>query len=139
MTTWSIMSDINYVYNRGKMRIIMIAEFHDIFRASLRNWVFMNFAAFHIGEARNAEEAVSLAIDRQPDIILINGGIHRIKDLETIRCIKRALSHIRVEILTMYENAEYQSAAMAAGADICLIKSKIRNEPFPVLTNFLSA
>jgi len=43
-----------------------------------------------------------------------------------------------LEILTMYENGEYQSAAMAAGADICLVKSKIRNEPFPVLTDFLS-
>jgi DNA-binding NarL/FixJ family response regulator len=139
MRIWSITSNINYFCDQGKIRIIMISEFHGMLRRALRNWVVMNFASSHLREARNAEEAVSLVCDQQPDIILIDGGMHRMKDLETIRCIKRALPHSRLEILTMYENGEYQSAAMAAGADICLVKSKIRNEPFPVLTDFLCA
>ncbi len=138
MRIWSITSNINYSCDQGKIRIIMISEFHGLLRTGLRNWVVMNFASSHIREAHNAEEAVSLATEQQPDILLIGGGMHRLKDLETIRCIKRALPHSRLEILTMYENGEYQSAAMAAGADICLVKSKIRNEPFPVLTDFLS-
>lgn len=73
------------------------------------------------GEARDGGEAVELAADLRPDIVLMDVRMPGMDGLEATRRIKRQWPDVKVIVLTMY--AEYQEQALAAGADIFLLKS----------------
>jgi YesN/AraC family two-component response regulator len=73
-----------------------------------------------VGEAADGYEAVSLAIDRRPDVMLMDARMPVMDGMEATRLIKRQSPQIKVIILTMY--AEYEAEALAAGADAFLVK-----------------
>ena len=73
-----------------------------------------------VGEAANGLDAVKLVADRQPDVVLMDVHMPVMDGLEATRRIKSQRPEVKVIILTMY--AEYQDEALAAGADIFLIK-----------------
>jgi DNA-binding NarL/FixJ family response regulator len=73
-----------------------------------------------IGEAGNGQEAVRLAAQVQPDVVLIDGKMPIMDGLEATRLIKRLWPDIKVIVLTM--SSTYQTGAIAAGADACLLK-----------------
>jgi DNA-binding NarL/FixJ family response regulator len=73
-----------------------------------------------VGEAVNGHEAMNLVAVRRPDVVLMDVHMPVMDGLEATRLIKSQSPEVRVIILTMY--AEYQAEALAAGADIFLIK-----------------
>jgi DNA-binding NarL/FixJ family response regulator len=73
-----------------------------------------------VGEAANGQECVALAASCRPDVVLLDIQMPTMDGLEATRRIKSQWPEIRVVILTMY--AQYRSAALAAGADIFLLK-----------------
>ena len=73
-----------------------------------------------IWEAADGEEAVQLAKSIQPDVVLMDVQMPRLDGIEATRCIKQCWPAIKVIVLTMYTT--YQTAAMAAGADVFLLK-----------------
>jgi DNA-binding NarL/FixJ family response regulator len=79
-----------------------------------------------IWEAADGEEAVQLAKSIQPDVVLIDVQMPRLDGIEATRCIKQCWPAIKVIVLTMYTT--YQTAAMAAGADVFLLKGGSTDE-----------
>ena len=73
-----------------------------------------------IWEAADGEEAVQLAKSIQPDVVMMDVQMPRLDGIEATRCIKQCWPAIKVIVLTMYTT--YQTAAMAAGADVFLLK-----------------
>lgn len=73
-----------------------------------------------VGEAVNGREAVSLVAERRPDVVLMDVRMPVVDGIEATRRIKRQRPEVRVIMLTMY--AEYQPEALAAGADVFLVK-----------------
>jgi DNA-binding NarL/FixJ family response regulator len=73
-----------------------------------------------VGEAVNGLEAVSLIAQQRPDVVLIDLHMPVLDGIAATRLIKARWPAITVVVLTLY--AAEQSAAMAAGADIFLVK-----------------
>jgi DNA-binding NarL/FixJ family response regulator len=73
-----------------------------------------------VGEAADGQEAVRLAADRQPDVILMDIQMPVMDGLEATRRIKSHWPEVKVIVLTMYET--YRADALAAGVDAFLIK-----------------
>jgi DNA-binding NarL/FixJ family response regulator len=73
-----------------------------------------------VEEATNGQEAMDMVPICQPDVVLLDVQMPDMDGLEATRLIKRQWPEIRVVILTMY--ARYRSSALAAGADIFLLK-----------------
>lgn len=86
-----------------------------------------------LGEAVTGEEAVRLAADYQPDVILmdINMPDPEHEGLNGIEATRRILAnspHIGVLMLTMFEDDESVFAAMRAGARGYLLKGALKAE-----------
>ena len=73
-----------------------------------------------VGEAADGLEAVQLAIERRPDVVLMDMQMPGMDGLEATRRIKTLKSEIKVIALTMY--GRYKTQALAAGVDAFLLK-----------------
>ncbi len=112
---------------------ILIVEDHDTVRASLRDWLAAVFPAARFVDSATGEEAVRLAREWRPTIVLMDIGLPQMNGIETTRQIMQAAPQTKVVILTIHEAAAYQQAAEAAGAAAFVPKRKMYADLLPVL------
>jgi DNA-binding NarL/FixJ family response regulator len=104
---------------------ILIADDHEIFRRGLRSLIdpCPNFVI--CGEASNGIEAVDLAKQLRPDIVVMDLSMPLVNGLDAMKQILRELPDIRVVILSQHDSAYMLSAAMNAGALAYVTKSQV--------------
>src|SRR5215211_350343 len=95
---------------------VLIADDHPLFRDGLRALLMADPAAEIVGEAATGEEAVALAAELQPDVILMDLKMPGLNGIEATRRILQASPHVGVLVVTMFEDDASVFAAMRAGA-----------------------
>jgi DNA-binding NarL/FixJ family response regulator len=95
---------------------ILIADDHPIFRKGLRALLLTMTETELVGEATSGEEAVRLAEKLQPDMVLMDLQMPEGGGLAAIRQIVQTSPHIRVLVVTMFQDDDSVFAAMRAGA-----------------------
>ena len=95
---------------------ILIADDHPFFRDGVRALLDAQAETEVVGEARSGREAIALAEQTQPDVILMDIKMPELNGIEATRQIVRASPHIRVLVLTMFEDDDSVFAALRAGA-----------------------
>jgi len=75
-----------------------------------------------VGEAEDGAQAVSLARQTQPDVILMDVRMPHLDGVEATRQIVAAGSPARILVLTTYDLDDYVYAAIRAGASGFLLK-----------------
>lgn len=95
---------------------ILIADDHPLFRDGLRALLAAAQDMELVGEATSGEEAVALAAELQPDLVLMDVQMPGLSGVEATRRIVQASPHIRVLVVTMFEDDRTVFAAMRAGA-----------------------
>ena len=105
----------------GKQPIrVLIADDCDSTRLALRAVLSFDPGIEVIGEAANGLEAVQMAAEVQPDVLVIDGKMPIMDGIEATRLIKSQWPEIKVILLTMCPT--YQAGAQVAGVDACLLK-----------------
>src|SRR5436305_8814714 len=107
---------------------ILVADDHPMFRNGLRALVSSITGMTIVGEATTGNEAIALATELQPDVILMDIKMPGANGIEATRCILRSSPHIGILILTMFEDDSSVFAAMRAGALGYVLKDADENE-----------
>ena len=107
---------------------ILIADDEPAFRSGLRALLKSEQDLFLVGEAANGNDAVHLAAEAQPDIILMDINMPGINGIEAARRILNTSPHIGILMLTMFEDDDMVFAAMRAGARGYLLKGVLKAE-----------
>ena len=108
------------------MKRILIADDHEVVRSGLRaivetrpNWIVT-------AEAPDGEQAIALALETRPDIIIADYSMPLVNGLEVSRRVKALRLRSEVLILTMHENEELLTEALLTGVRGFLLKSDAR-------------
>ncbi len=107
---------------------ILIADDHDVLRAGLHALLSIEPDLEVVGEAADGREALHLARELNPDIVLLDLVMPGLGGIEVTRQLKKLLPDTRVLILTVHEDASLASEAMQAGAAGYLIKRAVESE-----------
>jgi DNA-binding NarL/FixJ family response regulator len=100
---------------------VIIADDHPMFRQGLR--ALLDALGIEVvGEAENGPDAVRLAHDVQPDVVVMDLHMPGGNGIEATRTITRTSPHIGVLVLTMFRDDDSVFAAMRAGARGYLLK-----------------
>lgn len=95
---------------------ILIADDHPLFRKGLRALLATVPQVQLVGEASNGAEAVRLAEQLQPNLVLMDLQMPGGDGLTAIRQIAAARSNIHILVVTMFEDDDSVFAALRAGA-----------------------
>ena len=100
---------------------LLLADDHRMLRDGLRR--SMEDEGFDVvGEAADGQEAVRLANQRRPDVVLMDVSMPRLDGVEATRLIHRALPSVPVVMLTMHADGDVISRSIQAGAVGYLVK-----------------
>lgn len=91
-----------------------------------------------VGIARDGDEAITLALEQAPDIVLMDVRMPKLDGVEATRLIHEANPHIRIVMLTTFDDDEYVHSAVAFGAVGYLLKN-IRPEALVTSLNAVMA
>ena len=110
-----------------KLRILVVDD-HDDFRRGLRALLDATESLEVVGVATNGATAVSMALDLQPDVIVMDLHMPELNGIEATERIVRSSPHIGVLVVTMMEDEESVFSAVRAGARGYLLKGARRPE-----------
>lgn len=102
---------------------ILLADEHAIVRTGLKLLINNQKDMKVCWEADNGEEAVRLALEKQPDIVILDLSMPKMNGLVALRKIHDANRGIKIIVLTMHEEKEYIFRVLQAGASSYLLKS----------------
>jgi DNA-binding NarL/FixJ family response regulator len=101
---------------------VLIADDHALVREGTREILAREPDLAVVGEARDGEEAVALAAELLPDVVIVDIGMPHLNGIEATRRIKAGHPEIGVLVLTMHDDDGYLFAILEAGAAGYLLK-----------------
>ena len=107
---------------------VLIADDHALVRAGIRALVEKIKGVVVVGEAGKGSEALELAKQLKPNLILLDLTMPDGGGFEVLAQVKKQFSEIRVIVLTVHEAGEYAIRALREGAAGFLPKSAASTE-----------
>jgi DNA-binding NarL/FixJ family response regulator len=107
---------------------VLIADDHRLVRAGIRKLV-EGFGGYQVvGEADHGRDAVRMARDLAPHVILLDLAMPELNGMDALARIRRQAPEARVIVVSMHASARYARAALAAGAHGYVVKDAASTE-----------
>lgn len=107
---------------------ILIADDHPIVRQGLRLLLSTRPEFELVGEARNGREAVQLAAQSVPNVVILDLVMPEMDGMQAITAIKQIAPGVNILVLTSFTDDEKVLSAMQAGVAGCMIKDSSPDE-----------
>ena len=107
---------------------ILIADDHTIVRMGIVSLLKMNDDFEVVGEAKNGKVAVSEALSKRPDVIVMDLMMPIMDGIAATKAIKAKLPETHVVLLTTFSLSDGIAEALAAGAEGAVFKSAADTE-----------
>ena len=101
---------------------IIIADDHALLRQGIRNVLELEEDLIVIGEAGDGEQAVQQAAELMPDILLLDINMPKMNGLAVIKRVVEQQSKVRIIVLTIHDDENYEIEVIKAGAVGYLLK-----------------
>ncbi len=99
------------------MRVrVLIADDHQIMRQGLRSLIERETNMEVVAEARDGREAVKLAVETHPDVVIMDVAMPNLNGIEATRSIVENEPNTRVIALSMHADAQFIARMLEAGA-----------------------
>jgi len=107
---------------------LLIADDHGVLRAGLIALLNEEAGMEVVGEADDENSAVSLAVEKRPDVILMDLSMPNTGGIEATRRIKQLVPEARILILTVHEDKSLMQEAIRSGAMGYILKRAVKSE-----------
>jgi DNA-binding NarL/FixJ family response regulator len=101
---------------------VLLVDDHIIVRQGVRALLVAENDLTIVAEAQTGREAVQLAIELQPDVVVMDLAMPRLNGCEATRQLVKAVPNAKVVVLSTYSDDEHLQQALAAGAAAYLLK-----------------
>lgn len=101
---------------------ILLAEDHMIVREGFRKMLELDSDLVVVGEAQDGRQALALAQELRPDVVLMDIAMPRLNGLEATRQLHKALPDTKILILSAHNDDAYVKEATESGAVGFLLK-----------------
>jgi DNA-binding NarL/FixJ family response regulator len=102
---------------------ILIADDHDIVRRGLKELLAAKPGWEVCAEAKNGHEAVTLAEQHRPDVVVMDISMPELNGLEAVRQIRKQLPRTEFVVLTLHISDRLVHDIVEAGARAYILKS----------------
>jgi two-component system, NarL family, response regulator LiaR len=107
---------------------ILIVEDDPLMQLGLQHALTQQANLVIVGQAEDGMAGVELALELQPDVVIMDIGLPRLNGILATQQIKAAYPTIRIVILTSHETEQETILALAKGADAYCIKGSQVNQ-----------
>ena len=107
---------------------ILLADDHPVVRDGLRALLEREADMSIVAEAADGREAVRLAEEHSPDVVIMDLAMPILNGIEATRRIVAKRPHTAVVILSMHQDESYVLGSLNAGAKGYLLKDSMRRE-----------
>jgi len=116
---------------------VMIVDDHLVVREGLKQLLEVGDSIQVIAEASSGLECLQLLEKCSPDLIFMDVRMPGISGIETTRLICHKYSHVKVIMLTIYEDDQYVTEAIQAGARGYVLKKVNRDELIKIIQHVM--
>ncbi|MGI6778825.1 MAG: response regulator transcription factor [Acetivibrionales bacterium] len=107
---------------------VLIVDDQELIRESLALMLNSHNLLEVVGSAENGSEAISMAREFNPDVILMDIRMPGMNGIECIKIIKEYNKNTKIIVLTTFDDDEYIYESLKNGADGFLLKGISKNE-----------
>ncbi len=108
-------------------KTILIADDHEVVRSGLRSILEAHEGWQVVAEADNGKDAISMAVEKSPNVAIVDYSLPLINGVEVARNIKIRQVDTEVLIFTMHDSDVLIKEAFQAGARAFLLKSDAKH------------
>src|SRR5262245_11630725 len=108
--------------DHAMIRILLVDD-HEVVRTGCRALLegYPNFEV--VGEAGGGADAIALAIETNPDVVVLDYYLPVINGVEVTRALRRRLPKTEILMFTMHYSEQFTQEVLSAGARGYLLKS----------------
>ena len=117
---------------------ILIVDDHESLRRLVRDWLQAECPTCEVIEARSGEEAIAIAVEQEPSLVVMDIGLPGITGIEATRRLKEKLPSTPVVMLSVYEGQEYQDDARNAGASDFISKRRLNQDFLSSISKYVA-
>lgn len=113
---------------------VLIVDDHAFIRRGVQT-ILHGFPEWEFcGEAESGKEAIRLADELKPEVIIMDVSMPGLNGIEATRAIRKMQPGVKIVLLTLHESAELLRSAFRAGASGYLLKTDAEQELVKALT-----
>ena len=107
---------------------VALVDDHSLVRDGIKALLSVMANLEVVGEAENGTDAIDMIGRCQPDLVLVDIGLKDMNGLELTRLLRNRYPALKVLVLSMYDNHEYVSESVRAGASGYVLKNSPSRE-----------
>lgn len=111
-----------------RIKTVLLVEDHAILRDGLALLLQKNGGFEIVAESDNGHDAVRLAVEHRPDLVLTDISMPGTNGTEAVPLIRSRVPETKIIVLTMHRTEEYVRAVLAAGANGYVLKEDSQTE-----------